>query len=208
MSKQYTSDWNSRYLKNDIPWEEPTPSYHLQEILKQYTESGQTLLDIGCGLGTNSRWLAELGYQVHAIDISEKAIESARDANHSIPQLSFECIDFLKSNVGQVFDIAFDKGCLHSFSDAESYSQFARQVSAHLKPNGIWINISGNADQEEDLHLRKTCQYPRMSLRDIVFSVEPFFEVLEIKRGIFGENNNFLSWVGVYVKRGFHYGNG
>lgn len=207
MSKQYTSDWNERYLKHDTPWEESTPSYNLKDLLNQYTQKGQTLLDIGCGLGSNARWLAGLGYQVTAIDISEIAIEQARKSHQNVSDLSFECIDFLKSPIKQTFDIIFDKGVLHSFSDVESHSQFAQQVAAYLKPKGIWINISGNADTEENLEARKIYQYPRMSLRNISISIEPHFEVLEVKRNIFGEKNNFLSWVGVYMKRGFYYSN-
>ena len=44
-----------------------------------------------------------------------------------------------------------------------------------------------------------------MTLRNITIAVEPYFEVLEIKRGEFGKKNSFFSWVGVFKKREYFY---
>ncbi|MBI0579086.1 class I SAM-dependent methyltransferase [Neobacillus cucumis] len=53
---------------------------------------GGTALDLACGLGGNSLYLASLNYQVQAIDISEVAInylqeQAAKDKRNIIPQV-------------------------------------------------------------------------------------------------------------------------
>ena len=47
--------------------------------------------------------------------------------------------------------------------------------------------------------------YPRMSLLEIAKAVEAFFEILEIKRSVFGEKNSFLAWTGIFKKRKYFY---
>lgn len=201
MINQHTNNWEQRFINKDTPWEEQEPSLYLNKILNYYAKEGSSILEVGCGLGLNAKWLASLGYKVKAIDISKTAIEKAKKHSNLISNLSFEYADFLKSKITQKFDILFDKGCLHTFNNIDSYLQFAQQVANQLKPGGLWVNISGNADQPENLDLRKQEKYPRISLKDIAILIEPNFEALEIKRGIFGTKNNFLSWIGVYKKK-------
>ena len=88
-------DWDQRFRQGDTPWEESDPPSFLQRLLEAYARPGQKLLEVGCGLGTNARWLAALGYQVHAIDLSKTAIEHAIKHHQTIPGLTFECRDFL-----------------------------------------------------------------------------------------------------------------
>ena len=39
----------------------------------------QSILELGCGTGKNTRWLSEIGEKVHAIDFSAAMIEQARE---------------------------------------------------------------------------------------------------------------------------------
>ena len=66
----------------------------LEIILKTLTEnlpSGATVLDVGCGNGIISRGIGSKGFQVHGIDISEKAIEKAKELN-TLPNVRFDVI--------------------------------------------------------------------------------------------------------------------
>jgi SAM-dependent methyltransferase len=54
------------------------------------------VLDLGCGGGSHARMLANLGYEVLAIDISEPIIEQA----HSVP--SPEGVEFVVADMGAV----------------------------------------------------------------------------------------------------------
>jgi tellurite methyltransferase len=48
--------------------------------------NGGVALDIACGLGGNSLFLAQNHYQVHAIDISDVAIDSLKDSEYANKQ--------------------------------------------------------------------------------------------------------------------------
>ena len=67
--------WNRRYAEGDyVPRDHPAP------LLEKWIEAlprGRAL-DIACGTGRNALYLAEHGYVVDAVDISEVAIERAR----------------------------------------------------------------------------------------------------------------------------------
>jgi len=48
-------------------------------VLFRHLLSGGDALDLACGLGQNALWLAEQGYRVDAVDISDVAIDRLRD---------------------------------------------------------------------------------------------------------------------------------
>ncbi len=67
--------WNQRYADGDyVPRTRPAP--FLEEWLPRLTPG--RALDIACGTGRNALRLAEAGYEVDAVDISEVAIDRAR----------------------------------------------------------------------------------------------------------------------------------
>jgi SAM-dependent methyltransferase len=70
-------DWDERYSEADQMWSgEPNASV-VSAVRK--LEPG-TALDVGCGEGADAIWLAGLGWQVTAIDVSEVALRRARAA--------------------------------------------------------------------------------------------------------------------------------
>ena len=95
----------------------------LDQIIKQFSkESDLTLLDAACGIGTQSIGLQQLGYQVHASDLSEKAVERARfEARKRALEIAFAVCDMRKlfEQWRQEFDvvIACDNSIPHLLSD-------------------------------------------------------------------------------------------
>ena len=69
MVKHDQKKWNSRYLKNIGS---PTPSDFLSKYLS-FPPKGRAL-DIACGNGRNSIFLAQHGFKVDAVDISNVAL--------------------------------------------------------------------------------------------------------------------------------------
>ncbi|MBO8172254.1 MAG: methyltransferase domain-containing protein [Bacillaceae bacterium] len=79
MSQQDRDKWNRKYrekLKRE-PSFDPEPNPTLVELSTELT--GGKALDIACGLGGNSLFLARLGYEVTALDVSEVAIDYVRE---------------------------------------------------------------------------------------------------------------------------------
>jgi tellurite methyltransferase len=77
--------WNKKYEDNKIP-DEPVI------LVQQYATSarGNKALDIACGMGRHSKYLASLGFDVDALDISSVAIEQLQD----IPNIHAKEVDF------------------------------------------------------------------------------------------------------------------
>ena len=75
--RQLTTDFEARFRRGDTPWEDPHPWHGLEDLFRRFVPAGATILDVGCGLGTNALQLASLGYRVAGIDVSPSAIETA-----------------------------------------------------------------------------------------------------------------------------------
>jgi len=80
----------------------PDHAYTLPAIISLLPAGGRTILDAGCGNGAIAGHLAEMGFQVTAIDLSEDDIVIARKAH---PKVRFEVAsvyDDLHSIVNEV----------------------------------------------------------------------------------------------------------
>jgi tellurite methyltransferase len=69
--------WNERYAQADRQWLPETPAEWLVEHEGLLTGGGRAL-DVACGDGRNALYLAQLGYMVDAIDVSDVAIGAVR----------------------------------------------------------------------------------------------------------------------------------
>ena len=53
--------WNEHYVKGELPWDSGVVDEHLAEVLARHHIAPGKGLEIGCGTGTNSIWLARQG---------------------------------------------------------------------------------------------------------------------------------------------------
>src|SRR5206468_10448480 len=63
-----TVDFVQRYVEGNIPWDSGVPEAELVRLLDAGTLAGKTVLEIGCGTGTNAVELARRGFVVTAMD--------------------------------------------------------------------------------------------------------------------------------------------
>ena len=69
-------DWNAAYSEDhEAAWDTPVDQ-DVSALAADLTPG--TALDLGCGVGQNSLWLAERGWKVTGIDIASNAIDKAR----------------------------------------------------------------------------------------------------------------------------------
>ncbi len=110
--------YKKRYSSGDTPWDIGQPDFNLIEVVTKTPVPACRALDIGCGTGDNSIWLAQNGFQVVGTDTSEIALEKAKEkASKANLAINFMLVDFLKENIeGAPFRCALDRGCFHSFS--------------------------------------------------------------------------------------------
>ena len=110
--------------------------FHLLGDLK-----GKTVLDVGCGDGTNAVTLAALGARVTGIDISPKSIELAREraqVNGLSDRVEFICKPLELADLAPgSFDVAWGDAILHHLiSDLDGILD---RIAACVKPGGLMI---------------------------------------------------------------------
>lgn len=71
------SKWNSKYKERLTRHQKSTPIARLKTLAPYLT--GGKARDLACGLGANSLFLAQLHYQVQAIDISDMAVNYIKE---------------------------------------------------------------------------------------------------------------------------------
>jgi SAM-dependent methyltransferase len=192
--------FKNRYQTGNTPWDTGKPDFNLIQTVKTMAIKPCKVLEIGCGTGDNSIWLSQENFDVLGIDTSEIAIQEATaKASKANFNCSFIAINFLTSKIeGVPFGFAFDRGCFHSFNLDEERKRFAENIAAHLENDGLWLSIVGNADEQRDRP-----GPPQRTARDIINSVEPYFEILSLASGHFGSNSPDppRAWVCLMRKR-------
>ena len=172
------SDWDERYQAGETPWDTGKPDEHLVEFVRcSQVEHGRAL-DVGCGTGTNALFLAGQGYATLGIDISSTAIEGARaKARSTALACRFAIADFFVDALSDgPFDFVFDRGCFHVFDAIEDRVRFAKRVASLLKRDGRWLSLIGSTEGPE-----RDYGPPRRSARDVVSTIEPEMEILELR---------------------------
>ena len=194
------NDFEERYAKGDIPWDLGRADATLVEMVEKMPVKSCRALDIGCGTGDNSLWLARKAFQVTGIDVSPFAIETARKkALQGNVECRFLVADFLKQQIDATpFGFVFDRGCFHSLDFSEKRRMFAENVGAHLGKGGLWLSLIASADAPQ-----RDPGPPRLSAAEIATAVEPVFEIQSLVSGHLDSNrpDPVRCWICVMKKR-------
>lgn len=179
------SRYKERYRSGDTPWDIGRPDFNLIDVVTRTPIAACRVLDVGCGSGDNSIWLARNRFQVTGTDTSDVAIGKAREkAAGAGVECDFRVADFLEGAIeGLSFGFIFDRGCFHSFPSRDVRERFAENVAAHLAEGGLWLMLAGNADEH-----RRGPGPPQRTAADIVGVVEPLFEILSLQSSRFESN--------------------
>lgn len=121
-----------------LPWHRETPSAPLIAAAAGHGR-GERALDVGCGAGVFSIWLAQQGFDVTGIDLFPEAIAMGeqRAQQHAV-SVHFLAVDLFAYAPDRKFDLVFDSGCLHSLVGGDLRTYKARLLS-WLAPGAEYV---------------------------------------------------------------------
>jgi SAM-dependent methyltransferase len=134
------------YRLGFTPWD----GHPLAQSLRTLVEGDGALptgkaLELGCGTGDCSIYLAEHGWQVTAIDYVTQPLDKARakaDAARAVINFARADVTRLSSaGLGDNFGLIVDNGCLHNMSDADR-DAYVREVSAMATPGARLLIVA------------------------------------------------------------------
>ncbi len=137
--------------QTEVPWDRHAPSHFLVEWAGQrgLAGSGKRALVVGCGLGEDAEFIAGLGYQTVAFDISPTAIAAAR---RRFPE---SAVEFRVANLldpppewHRTFDLVVESLTLQALSDPPRRDAIAR-VGDLVAAGGILIVIARAREEGE-----------------------------------------------------------
>lgn len=135
-----------------------------------------SILDLCCGYGRHSMQLAQRGFQVTGVDISEKQIQHAREvASKAHTQLDFHVADARKLNFQGAFDLVLNMFVSFGFFKEENENKEMLQgVFRALKPGGKLLLDFWNREKEIRDFKPIACE----KIKDVIILKEWRFDAL------------------------------
>ena len=141
-SRKYYAAYEERYKTAHalgVSWSSPVSTPIVLEILEKYgIGRQQSLLEIGCGEGRDSRAVLDAGYALTATDISPEAISYCK---RLLPQYAdhFSVLDCLSQKLDERFDFIFAIAVVHMLVPDEDRDGFYQFIREHLSENGVGL---------------------------------------------------------------------
>lgn len=175
-------DWNQRYADKNTPWDSGLPSNELQRVFSEGWFKPSSMLEIGCGTGTNAIWLAQQGFQVTACDLAPLAIEEAKKkAEQAGVQVRFLVADVMQlPDLGGPFPFLFDRGVYHHLRTVDM-DRFRAALTKYTRPGSYYLTLAGNANDPQPPENGP----PRVSAQEIVAELCPLFDIVQMREFYF-----------------------
>lgn len=129
------------YALGNAPWDSGiTPPEIVALVEEEYLLVGRAL-DVGCGTGTTSIFLASHGWQVVGIDFMPQPIKAAKRKAKSagvaerVTFITGNILDLRQTYSGERFDLAVDIGCGHSLPES-ARRDYVLTLADAVKPDG------------------------------------------------------------------------
>lgn len=118
---------------------------YVSRLIHRYAPASREILDLGCGTGVHGRHLAEMGYSVCGVDMSERMLECAEKNGKLLAEdlsgrLSYHHADIRELRMNKQYDVV--TALFHVLSYQTSNADVRATLStikSHLKPGGLFI---------------------------------------------------------------------
>jgi SAM-dependent methyltransferase len=134
-----------------VPWDRGGPQARLVEwaAATGVTGGGRRALVVGCGLGADAEYVAGLGFDTTAFDVSETAVRIARERFPGSP-VRYLVADLLDPPVAwrAAFDLVVESYTVQSLPES-AHPGAIEQVTRLVAPGGTLLVIAAGRDARE-----------------------------------------------------------
>ncbi len=132
--------WDARYRDGANPWDTGIVPPEVVALLTSGAVPPGWALDLGCGSGVSSRYLARHGFRVVGIDLAQSALRRAGMAAQYAASPAYFCL-------ADVSDLAFllvratlalDIGCFHALP-SDRRTAYVATLAEHLFPGAFYL---------------------------------------------------------------------
>jgi len=161
---------------------EDISDYYYDMVLKKLPK-GKTILDVGCGRGTNVSKMAKFSKKAVGIDLSDERIKKAKRLYGHNKNVEFLVMDGnnLKFKP-RTFDVVFSAGTMHHIPLKKTLDQFKKI----LKPGGIIYILDvykGFYKKSARLYVLWQVLIRKGPIKTAKFFYNMFFSVINIGQG-------------------------
>lgn len=149
---EHTNDagyWDERYSEREQVWSGRPNAALVKET--QPLQPGRAL-DLGCGEGADAIWLAQQGWQVTAVDVSEVALARGKQHAHNADvneRITWEQRDLSVAFPTGDYDLVAAM-FLHSSTGRLQRDSVLRQAANAVAPGGVLL-IIGHGEQPDEM---------------------------------------------------------
>ncbi len=180
--------WNEYYKNTNAPWTTPDAGF-VAEVTHLPTGSA---LELGCGEGADSIWLAKRNWEVTAVDFAPAAIENLTQAAQTQGvNVKGIVADVTTYQSDEKYDLVF---LCYMHLRRDERHQMLNCATKLLSPGGILVYIgiaqSSAADSDIPVELLATLDEIVAVLPDLIIErADVSYRVIEMP----GENENFTA---------------
>ena len=174
------SSWEDAY-KTVPSWDVGRPQPAFVELVRAGELNRGRVLDVGCGTGENALYLAENGFSVSGVDLSNRAIAAARGKAAERKMK----VDFREGNALSLgfkegtFDNIIDSGLFHTFPD-DDRPVYAREVARVLARRGKYFMLCFSEKEPTNWGGPR-----RVTRKEIEATFSLFFKINYIREALF-----------------------
>jgi len=124
--------WQNQHDTKEAPWDYDEFDVDFKKELLSLSSNNKTVIDLGCGNGSQAHYIEKIGYDVTATDVVNVLKYDIKN---------FIIDDALNSKLTKKYDIIIDRGLIHNLF--------------HLKNRNKYFEMIGNITHEESYILLK-----------------------------------------------------
>ena len=111
--------WQNQHDTKEAPWDYNEFDVDFKEELLSLSSNNKTVIDLGCGNGSQAHYIEKLGYDVTAVDIVNVLKYDVKN---------FVINDALNSKLTKTYDIIVDRGLIHNLFHLENRNKYFEMI--------------------------------------------------------------------------------